>query len=77
MNAKDRESVQLIRDRIEEARDYLDPFKEAEQEKYNNLPEGFREAEVGLKLEAIAYALEQAYDQLGEAVDSLGEALDK
>ena len=64
-------------DIIESVRENLEEMYREEQDKYDNLPEGLQESEMGEKLQEIAELLEDASFDLDSISSEISEVLDK
>lgn len=85
MNKQDRKQASALLGKLEDLRcqaaeiaEELRSLAGAEQDKYDNMPEGLQSSEKGEAMQAAADALSSAADsaddgQLGDAIDYLGE----
>lgn len=64
MNKKQRQRLDELISQVEGIAEDIQAMQEEEQEKYDNLPEGLQDSEMG-------EALQEAADNLGEAYDEL------
>lgn len=73
MNAKDRKKVGEWIDTLIDMKSEIEEMQEAEQEKYDNMPEGLQDSERGEALEEAANQLEYAVDNINDAIENLQE----
>lgn len=74
MNAKERKAIEALVQRVEGCRDDLESYRDAEQEKFDNLSDGLQQAESGQQIETVARALDDAYGHLEDAIQALIDA---
>lgn len=58
MNKKRRKQIQEIAEQISALKDRLEELCDAEQESFDNMPEGLQQAENGQKMEAAVATIE-------------------
>ena len=80
MNAKDRKDLAKIADGMEQepysdAISELQDLLDAEQEKFDNMPEGLQNGDNGEKMQAAIDAIGAAIEHLTSAHDAVQEAL--
>jgi uncharacterized coiled-coil DUF342 family protein len=68
MNSKIRKRLEAIETALSEFKDELETIKDEEQEKYDNMPESFQDADKG-------QAMMNAIDELDYAVSSLDDCI--
>ena len=73
MNAKDRKKVGEWIDTLIDMKSEIEEMQEAEQDKYDNMPEGLQDSEKGEALEEAANTLEEAANSVDSAIESLQE----
>lgn len=71
MNKQDRVELQKASAMIDEARAIIEAIGEGEQEKFDNLTEGFQNAERGQRMEEVAGELAELAETLNEAIGTL------
>lgn len=71
MNKEDRKQVQRIVSELQGLAAELDELRGQEQDKYDNMSEGFQQSAMGEEIGRAAEALEFAATGLGEAIDEL------
>jgi hypothetical protein len=76
MNKAQRKILEEFQNKIEQLRSELQEQIDAEQEKFDNLPEGLQESTKGETITAAIDAMENANNSFGEVVDYLQEAID-
>ena len=74
MNKEQRKSISEINGQLEDLKQRIEGLRDGEQEKYENLSEGLQATERGMKLEAAADNLGNAFDMLQDVIDALEEA---
>ena len=70
MNKKDRKRVSDMLEQIEGIASELEEMGEAEQEKYDNLPEGLQDSEQGENIQQAADYLQDAASELNDWIDN-------
>jgi flagellin-like hook-associated protein FlgL len=65
--------VSALKDQIEQAKIDAEEERDAEQEKYDNLPDGFKEGEKGQAMQEAISFLDTAMQKLEEAAEAIGE----
>jgi len=82
MNKQQREDLAKIHKRLDDVKTELDQLKglieteqEAEQEKFDNIPEGLQQGEKGQKIEEGASELQTAVDGLDNIINELDDVL--
>lgn len=73
MNAQRRKRIAGVLGWIENAHAALEELRDAEQEAFDNMPEGLQESERGVKMEEYIEALSSAVDSTEEAITNLTE----
>jgi hypothetical protein len=58
-----------------EARELIEAVRDEEQNKFDNLPEGFQQAETGQKFEDDINSLDEIIEQIDNAVNDLNQLL--
>lgn len=83
MNKSQRKELTKIQERIADVqadiqsiRDDIEAIKDEEDEKYENLPDGFKYGEAGEKLEENSYQIESLMDDLDNADSTLQDVYD-
>lgn len=76
MNKEDRKRISNIAMQVESLKDELGEIIEAEEEKYDNLPEGLQNGEPGEKIQEGLTSLQDAENSLDDALSSLSEVDD-
>jgi flagellar biosynthesis chaperone FliJ len=74
MNQKRRESISKISNALDDLKCQLETLLEEEQEYYDNMPEGFQNADKGEAAQSAISALEYAVSNLEDTVGNLEEA---
>lgn len=84
MNKQKRDELAIIHQKLTNMLDTLtvisadvEEMKDEEQEKYDNMSEGFQQSENGQKIEAAATALDNAVSELQQMESSLQTALEE
>lgn len=77
MNKIGRKQIEAIISQLETLRDEIESVKDAEQGKYDNLPESLQDSERGETFTDNVDNMEAAYDNLDEAISNLQEVLDR
>ena len=67
MNNKIRKTIQTLHDQLGDIRESLETIKDDEQIKYDNLPDSFRDGDMGENIQT-------AIDYLNEVIGSIEEA---
>jgi hypothetical protein len=82
MNKRDHKALGIIASRLDELvgefeglTAELEALKDAEREKFDNMPEGLQQGDRGQSIEAAADALESAYGNLEEINSQLGDCV--
>ena len=71
MNAHDRQELDRIVGVLREAHSDLQSLADAEQEKFDNMPEGLQQSDRGQKIEESADSLSDAAGDLDAVVDAV------
>jgi len=74
MNKHRRNKLEMISEQLQQLMGELDAVKTAEEEAYDNLPEGLQESERGERMQEAIDNLDAASGSLEEALDSITEA---
>lgn len=74
MNKERRKAIDDLMESVEECKNQLEMIRDAEQEAYDNLPEGIQMSERGEVMETAISNLEEAYDSLDSVLESLEAA---
>lgn len=77
MNTERRKELDKAIGFIEEAKAILEQCREAEQDAYDNMPEGLQSGDKGDKAQSAISAMEEAESNLESAIDSIGSAKDE
>lgn len=72
MNATQRKELAELATQIDTIKEQLESIRDAEQEKYDNLPEGLQESERGEKFQEGIDTLDEIISNLKDAADSFG-----
>lgn len=75
MNKKRRKQIDDIAGQLGVLKDRLEELRDAEQESFDNMPEGFQQAESGQKMEAAVAIIEGVIDSLENASGDLHELI--
>lgn len=70
MNKKGRLELQNLAEQLDAINCRLDEIKEAEEEKFDNLPESIQESERG-------EAIHEVIDELDDLIPNLGDVIDR
>lgn len=73
MNQKTRKELENMELTLELMLERLEELKEAEEDKFENLPENFQDSEQGQAMEAAADNLDEAMTACQELMQCLGE----
>jgi hypothetical protein len=76
MNKAQRKILEEFQNKIEQLRSELQTQIDAEQEKFDNMPEGLQDSVKGETITSAIDAMENANNSFGEVVDYLQEAID-
>ena len=72
MNATQRKELANLAAQIDTIKEQLESIRDAEQEKYDNMPEGLQESERGEKFQEGIDTLDEIISNLEEAAESFG-----
>ncbi len=72
MNKEQRKRIEDLLADLSSVLDEIECIKADEEDKYDNLPEQFQDAEVGERIQDGIDALDDACSYLSDAIDSLG-----
>ena len=73
MNKDRRKQLEEIAEQIGALKDRLEDLRATEQASFDNMPEGFQQAENGQKMEAAVATIEEVIDSLESASGDLQE----
>lgn len=76
MNAQRRKQLENIISKLEELKNDIEMTRDAEQEAYDNLPEGLQVSQRGENIESAVNALDSAYDSIEDTINNLQEAIE-
>lgn len=76
MNAQRRKQLENIISKLEELKNDIEMTRDAEQEAYDNLPEGLQVSFRGESIESAVSALDSAYDSIEDTINNLQEAIE-
>ncbi|MFV0419296.1 MAG: hypothetical protein ACK5KT_11270 [Dysgonomonas sp.] len=76
MNAQRRKQLENIISKLEELKNDIEMTRDAEQEAYDNLPEGLQVSFRGESIESAVGALDSAYDSIEDTINNLQEAIE-
>jgi phage-related minor tail protein len=66
-----------LKDELDSIESDIENERDAEEEKFDNMPEGLQQGELGQSIEEAAQNLDTVKDRLSEATEAFGEAADK
>lgn len=67
MNKQRRKRLGVAFDKVSEAMEILEEVKSEETDSYENLPDNFRDGDIGEKMQGYIEMLEEAYNYLDDA----------
>lgn len=71
MNKDRRERLRVIIEKIGDLKGEIEELKDEEQGAFDNMPEGFQEAERGLAMEAAVEMMDDAMNDIDTAITAL------
>lgn len=77
MNKQNRKELERALELISEAMDIISSIKEAEEEKYDNLPEGIQESERGEQFQENIDELDTAASDLESTVETIENVINR
>ena len=77
MTKKDKKQLAIILSQLEEIRETIDSIKGLEEEKYDNMSEGWQESERGCTMADNIDSLDTAFSGLDDAVYEINEILER
>ena len=77
MTNKDKKQLAIILSQLEEIRETIDSIKGLEEEKYDNMSDGWQESERGVAMSENIDSLDTCYSCLDDAVEAINEILDR
>ena len=77
MTKKDKKQLAIILSQLEEIRETIESIKGLEEEKYDNMSEGWQESERGVAMSENIDSLDTCYSALDDAVEAINEILDR
>jgi RNA polymerase-binding transcription factor DksA len=77
MNKGDRKKLNDLYSRLEALKSELDDLATAEQDKFDNMPDGLQQTESGQKIETAATAMRESCDSVESALDSIDNVKDE
>lgn len=77
MTKKDKKQLEDLLAKIEDIRAAIEAMKEAEEEKYDNMSDGWQESERGYIMSENIDSLDSCYCGLDDAVEAINEILER
>ena len=77
MTKKDKKQLQAMMQQLEDIRAVIEAMKEAEEEKYDNMSDGWQESERGYTMSENIDSLDTCYSGLEDAVEAINEILER
>ena len=77
MTKKDKKQLAIILSQLEEIRETIDSFKGLEEEKYDNMSDGWQDSERGSIMSENIDSLDEAFSCLDDAVEAINEILER
>ena len=77
MTKKDKKQLQAMMQQLEDIRAAIEAMKDAEEEKYDNMSEGWQESERGCTMYDNIDSLDSCYSGLDDAVEAINEILER
>ena len=77
MTKKDKKQLQAMMQQLEDIRAAIEAIKESEEEKYDNMSDGWQESERGCTMAENIYSLDTCYSGLDDAVEAINEILER
>lgn len=77
MTKKDKKQLEVLLAKIEDIRAAIEAMKDAEEEKYDNMSDGWQESERGYIMSENIDSLDSCYSGLDDAVEAINEILDR
>ena len=77
MTKKDKKQLAIILSQLEEIRETIDSIKGLEEEKYDNMSDGWQESERGYTMSENIDSLDTAFSGLDDAVEAINEILER
>lgn len=77
MTKKDKKQLLIILSQLEEIRETIDSLKGLEEEKYDNMSDGWQESERGCTMAENIDSLDAAFSGLDDAVEAINDILER
>ena len=77
MTKKDKKQLEDLLVKIEDIRAAIEAMKEAEEEKYDNMSDGWQESERGCTMAENIDSLDTVFSGLDDAVEAINEILER
>lgn len=77
MTKKDKKQLAIILSQLEEIRKTIDSIKGLEEEKHDNMSDGWQESERGMAMSENIDSLDTVFSGLDDAVEAINEILER
>ena len=77
MTKKDKKHLLIMLSQLEEIRETIDSIKGLEEEKFDNMSEGWQESERGYIMSENIDSLDTAFSGIDDAVEAINEILER